>query len=799
VSWLVRSGRVLGPFALYAIARQLDAALGTLLHTTLDLPGFPLRAAALLEPRHLAGAASLGAAAGTAVWLVLAASRSRSTGEPLAAAAAAEAEAGGFAPLLLRPAVTVLAWLALALHPTFPYAATLPVALSQDWSVALDAAILVGLVAPRLRAVRLPAPRALSVFGIAFLIYAVAVPERARSYEGHPGNEPKYLRMALALGHRLSLDVEGIEGSMEQLPVRPFGDAAADAASSLTRESGAMLASSFRGEVGLDAIRAGRITRQTIYGKHGGVYHVLAPGPSFVLAPLLRADRWLNLELGTPGRLRLSMLGWNAIAAALVAALFLLVRDVTGRAGLAALVAAVAAAAPPYLFYFYQFYPEMPGALMLALALRQVFFSRRWSVGSCLGLGLILASLPWWHQKFLPVWAVLALLAAIRAVDRLVSLRALLALAIPQLASGLATALYNFAITGSVRPDALFRAWGPGGVTTAHLPQGFFGLALDINYGLLPYAPVYLAAFAGLLQRGRAAAALRLAFPAFAVYYLTVAAADDWHGAVSHLGRYAMPATPYAIALIAVVLARIGSRPGVLTAILTLTVWTGLCARQMWLDPHAADDARRLAEKSEIADVSVYVPDLFVPTMGDGAPGLPAQLAVWLAIGLGLALWMRRTSLRGAGRSPSRALLAMLAAALALSAALERWPSPHRLPRFRSAVEIEAGVTAFPSDGRLVGDPPLIVVRGDETELLVRSREPLRQLPVLAAGTGFGGPAAGPLSPIRERGRWLGIPLETVAALEGRRGVREWLYRAKLRFQTRGEVTLRLSRPGGEE
>jgi len=797
VSWLVRSGRVLGPFALYALARQLDAALGTLLHTTLDLPDFPLRAAALLEPGHLAGAASLGAAAGAAVWLVLAASRSRSTGEPLAASA--EAEASGFTPLLLRPAVTLLAWLALALHPTFPYAATLPVALSQDWSVALDAAILVGLVAPRLRAVRLPAPRALSVFGIAFLVYAVAVPDRARSYEGHPGNEPKYLRMALALGHRLSLDVEGIEGPMEELPVHPFGDAAASAAASLLGESRAMLASTFRGSVGLDAIRAGRITRQTIYGKRGGVYHVLAPGPSFVLAPLLRADRRLNLELGTPGRLRLSMLGWNAIAGALVAALFLLIRDVTGRPGLAALVAGVAAAAPPYLFYFYQFYPEMPGALMLALALRQVFFSRRWSVGTCLGLGLILASLPWWHQKFLPVWGVLALLSGIRAVDRLVSLRALLALAIPQLASALATALYNFVITGSVRPDALFRAWGPGGVTTAHLPQGFLGLALDINYGLLPYAPVYLVAFAGLVQRGRAAAALRLALPAFAVYYLTVAAADDWHGAVSHLGRYAMPVTPYAIALIAVVLARVGSRPGVLTAILALTAWTGLCARQMWLDPHAADDARRLAGQSEIADVSVYVPDLFIPAMGDGAPGLPAQLAVWLAIGLGLALWMRRASLRGGGRSPSGALLAMLAAALALSVALERWPSPHRLPRFGSAVEMEPGVTVFPRDGRLVGDPPLIAVRGEEAELLVRSREPLQQLPVLAAGKGFGGPAAGPLSPIRERGRWLGIPLEAVAALEGRRGVREWLYRAKLRFQTEGEVTLRLSRPGGEE
>jgi len=795
VSWVPRSGRALGPFVLYAVSRELDAALGVLLHTTLDLPGLPVRAAALLEPRALATAGGLGALTGGVVWLALAAWRSRRDG--VALGQGLEAEAGGFGPLLLRPLVTALAWIAVALRPTFPYAATLPVALSQDWGIATDTAILAGLVAARARPIRLPAPTAAALFGIAFLAYALAVPERARSYAGHPGNEPKYLRTALALGHRLSLDVEGIEGSMEALPVRPFGVAARSAAATLARESAALLAAALRGEVGVAAIRSERVARQTITGKQGGIYHVLAPGPSLVLAPLLRIDRSINLELGTPGRLRLSLLGWNAVAAALVAVLFLLVRDVTGRPGLAAIVATLAGATPPYLFYFYQFYPEMPGALMLAVALRQVFFSRRWSTGACLGLGVILASLPWWHQKFLPVWGVLGALAAFRAVERLVSLRALLALLGPQLASAVGTALYNFAITGSIRPDALFRAWGPGGVTTAHLPQGFLGLALDVNYGLLPYAPVFLVALAGLGLPGPVASRLRGALPVFAVYYLTVAAADDWHGAVSHLGRYAMPVTPYAIALIGLVLARGANRPGLLTAVLALAGWSGLNARQMWLDPHAADAARVLAAKSEIADVAVYVPDLFIPTMSGGAPGLAAQLAAWLAVFLAVGLGLARAG--GGGRSPARALLGMLGAALALSALLERWPSPHRLPRFGNALELRAGVTAFPSRGRLAGREPLLAVGEGELTLLLRSREPLRRIAVLAAGTGFAGDAAGPLSPIRDRGRWLGAALEEVAALEGRRGVREWLYHAKLRIRTDGEVTLRLSAAGAEE
>src|SRR5207344_1174795 len=95
-----------------------------------------------------------------------------------------------------------------------------------------------------------------------------------------------------------------------------------------------------------------------------------------------------------------------------------------------------------------------------------------------------------------------------------------LALLLPQAASLYLTALYNFAIAGSVRPDALFLAWGPAGVSSARVGQGLVGLLLDGRYGLLPYAPAYLLAGAGLLARGPGAARLRWALPAAAVYYL---------------------------------------------------------------------------------------------------------------------------------------------------------------------------------------------------------------------------------------------------------------------------------------
>ena len=161
-----------------------------------------------------------------------------------------------------------------------------------------------------------------------------------------------------------------------------------------------------RGEVGRDAIRASRITRQTIRGKDGGVYYVLAPGPSLLLAPALRADRAINLARGEPGRVAVSVLLWCALAALLVMALFQLVRDATGRPGLAAALAFGFALVPPFLFYFFQFYPEMVGALVMAVAFRTLALRPEGLRRHPWLFGGMLATLPWLHQKFLPVWLV---------------------------------------------------------------------------------------------------------------------------------------------------------------------------------------------------------------------------------------------------------------------------------------------------------------------------------------------------------------------------------------------------------
>ena len=506
----------------------------------------------------MVGAIGVGAVA----WLALAFVRARH--DRLGLGAALGREASAFSPLYVRPAITLLALVSLGLRPLFPYAFTLPVALTQDLGIAQDLLALAWFIAARFPAPRLPAPRPAAVFFMTFVAYALVTPEWARRWEGHPGNEPKYLRQAVAIGHEMSLDAEGVSATMEELTPMPAGAALTRAAATVFAETSRMANAALQGPsaVGASAIRATKITRQTIRGKEGGVYYVLAPGPSLLLAPTLRIDRAINRARGTPGRLAVSVLAWNALGAALVTALFLLLKDATGTSGLAAALAAGFAFTPPFLFYFFQFYPEMVGALILALAFRSLAFRTSWTVWAALALGLELLALPWLHQKFLPVWGVLTLTALGVFVRRRVARGAFVALLLPQVAGAFLTALYNFAITGSARPDALFLAWGPAGVTTARLGQGLLGLLLDARYGIVPYAPIYLLAAAGLVFAIRERSPLLVALPAAAIYYATVAAADNWAGAVCNLGRYFMPVAPLAVAFVGLALRRAASRRG---------------------------------------------------------------------------------------------------------------------------------------------------------------------------------------------------------------------------------------------
>jgi hypothetical protein len=764
--------RALLPFAAHGLARTVDSALGLLLRSSLDLPAFVREALALVDAAAALRAVLLWTAAGALTWLALAALHARR--ERIALSVALEAEAAGFDALYLRPALTLLALGSLAVLPTYPYGFTLPVALTQDWGPAQDVAAAAAIVAWRRPRLRLPAPGAVSVGFVAFLAYALITPEPARLWQNHPGNEPKTLRMAVAAGHWLSLDTEPVSAGMESLPVRPVGQSVRAAMGTAVRETGRLVRALLPGGegVGADAIRATRITRQVVGGKEGGVYTVLAPGPSLLLALPLRVDRALNLARGTPGRIAVTVAAWNALAAVLVAVLFLLLRDVSGRAGLAAALAGLFALLPPFVFYAFQFYPEMPGALALAALLRWLLLVPRWPPRTCVAIGLVLAVLPWLHQKFLPVWLVLAAMAVIVAVDRMVRLPSLLALLLPPALTAALVALYNFAITGSARPDALYLAWGPRGISSARMGQGLLGLLLDARFGLLPYVPMLLLAGAGFALRGRAAVRLRWGIPAALAYYVTVAAADNWSGAVCNLGRYAMPVAPCLVAAAALALAATAGRRDVLWLALTLAACSALIARALWLSPDAANDCAVLLARGDIADGNVYLPNLFLRTWAEAAPGLSARIAAWCALIAAVALWIRRAADgRGADR-PLRALALAFAVVLAAALLLERWPATRTAARFGDAVEVDAGTTAFVT-GAVDLEDGVAHARSGEVRLLVRARAPRAALRITAEGEGtLRIPGHAPLD-LRGRVVDIDVPLSLLRHLTGRRGVEE--------------------------
>jgi hypothetical protein len=840
---------VLVPVLLHALAREADRGLGLVLRSEVEPLGL-LREVGRAVAADGAGALArlaLWLLGGLAAWLLLAGLRRRPAGAAWSIALAGEATV--FVPLLLRPAITLLALVSVAVRPSYPYGFTLPVALTQDWAIGQDLAALAALLALRLPPLRAPAPRAGEVLLLSFLAYAVLAPEWAWRWEGHPGNEPKYLRQGVALGHGLTFDAEGVSAAMEELPTRSLAESVPAAVAAFGRESWAMVVAFARGEVGRDAIRATRITRQTIRGKNGGVYYVLAPGPSLMLAPALRLDRAVNLARGEPGRVAVSVLLWCALAALLVAALFRLVRDTTGRPGLAATLALGFALVPPFLFYSFQFYPEMVGALVLAIAFRTLALRpeglRRhpWLFGS------LLATLPWLHQKFLPVWLVLVATAVWVGLssrgtsvgpvprdppasvdpsspgsrgaprDDKAGVRSLVGLLLPTLASLYLTALYNFAITGSVRPDALFLAWGPGGVTGARVGQGVLGLLLDARYGILPYVPVLMLAAGGLALGGARRFAVGL--PAAIVYYLTVASADNWAGAACNLGRYFMPVAPLAVALVGIAIDRTAdpSGPGrreslrmtgALALVLMLAAWTGLFAVALWRDPHAANDSALLLAKSTYADGHQYVPDLFIRRWADGAPGLWARIGVWLA-GLGaIAWWLRRVAVsarRGRerhGTSPVATLWGITALVLLAGLILERWPGRRDAPSFGDALVIPGEPrTPLP----LVFLAGAARVRQDEAvlgpgavELLLRAPAAVSALPVTVGGQGGVLRAEGlPPVVLRPTGALVSLPFVPYHEVRGRGGLNACFTRA--RVTVTGEAVLRtgemtVARPG---
>jgi len=286
--------------------------------------------------------------------------------------------------------------------------------------------------------------------------------------------------------------------------------------------------------------------------------------------------------------------------------------------------------------------------------------------------------------------------------------------------------------------------------------------------------------------------------PAAVSYYLTVATADNWAGPVCNLGRFFMPVSPLAVALVGVALARVGSRRGALALALILAGWSAVFALALRQDPIAANDSALLLAKSTFADGNVYIPNLWIPTWARGAPGLLARILAWLAA-IGLAtVWLRRVSRSPrAGRSPVRVLAATAGLLLVLGVLLERWPGRPG-PVLHDALPAGDGALAFLRGDVRVREDEAIVGPG-RARLLLRSPKPVSGLRVLVGGHGVLEISGEPPLVLRPAGARVTVPLLPFHTVRGRGGEDAVYLTARVAVRA-GQAVLRVAgRSGGGE
>ena len=278
-----------------------------------------------------------------------------------------------------------------------------------------------------------------------------------------------------------------------------------------------------------------------LYGPRGNLYSKHSLGLPLLILPAM----WLG---GFEWAIGLLL----CISALLAVNLWLLARDFTGSEGVATAAWLLTATTSPLLFYADQAYPEVPGALLVTIALRGLLGSPTLR-GAPLRIGAAVGLLPWLHLRYIPIAAVIALWGLAwwwrERPGRLTS--ALGAGLIG--ASGLALLAIDWYQFGGIPAVNDY-----GSIALKNLPAGVLGLLLDRQYGLVAYGPPYLLAIYGLVALPATVGWWR-ASPALTVlasYYLFIASFSFWFGAFSPPSRMLVPVMPVFVVAVAVALHR---------------------------------------------------------------------------------------------------------------------------------------------------------------------------------------------------------------------------------------------------
>ncbi len=396
-------------------------------------------------------------------------------------------------------------------------------------------------------------------------------------------------------------------------------------------------------------------------GKNGEIYSIHAPGLAVLVLPAYVLGGYLAV---------VAFIGFLGALTAL--AIFDVCDRLAGRS--AAILTWVAVCLTvPFVPYSWMIFPEMPGALIVAWSVLWLSDTRDQSVLRWLVRGLVLASLPWLHTKFIVFLAIFAAAFAFRLLRRMT---ALLAFSLPIAGSGLAWLYSFYVIYGDFSPDAPYGVYSDVNVINRYIPHGLIGIFLDQKFGLLFYSPIYLVAIAGawyLWKRVDTRFLASVLLVAVAAFVGSTARLYMFWGGNSAPARFLVPILPCLAPMIALAFAQFQSVFARGLVGLWLAISVGLAASGtiwpqrllLFSDPHGR--ARILESIQAGSPLALVVPTFTDPDWLSQVP----QLGVW-AVAAGVALLLAWGSARlpraSAWKVATTAALSFLAVAAVLTA-----------------------------------------------------------------------------------------------------------------------------------
>jgi len=350
------------------------------------------------------------------------------------------------------------------------------------------------------------------------------------------GDEPHYLIIAQSLLNDGDLAIDDNHERREYLPY-------------------------FHGELKPDYLRRGR---------DGRIYSIHAPGVSALIAPAYAVA-------GYPGTVGFMILLTSLGAALLWQLLFRLTAE-PGAAWVATL--AVMGSVPVFLHGFTVF-PDPAGAVALIAALWmlvRLHHGESISPHTVLGVGAVLALLPWLHTRFALTAGVAGAIIVARLWMHPQRWRLLaLFLAVPAVSAS-AWFLFFQQIYGTPMPTAPYGGYTQSSL--AHWGPGIPGLLFDQQFGLFTAAPVLLFAVLGVGALARQSPRLAGEVVLLTVpYLLAVATYRMWWGGYSASARFLVAVLPALALPLAAWWASGNVARRVLTLALLLISLTGLVAR----------------------------------------------------------------------------------------------------------------------------------------------------------------------------------------------------------------------------